>query len=477
MAGGNGVVRVDLAIIGAGPGGYAAAFLAADKGKKVALIEQSDALGGVCLNRGCIPSKALLHLAKLVNETREARAMGLSFAEPKIDVASIRKWKEQVVAQLAGGVAGLCKSRGIQWVRGRASFESSSRLRVEGSEVTAVEFGHAIVATGSRPAMPATFQIDDERVMNSTGALEMRDIPDRLLIVGGGYIGLEMGTVYAALGTKVTVVEVLDGILMGADRDLVRPLQKKLEERFEDILLKTKVVSLAAGKNGIDVGVEGPSGKETLTFDRVLVSVGRRPNTDGIGLENTGVKIGPKGFIEVDRKQRTADGRILAIGDVAGDPMLAHKASREGRVAVEALLGEPAEFDNLAIPAVVFTDPELAWCGLTELEAAAQGRKVEVVRYPWGASGRALTLGRTEGMTKVIFDPGTERVLGFGIVGVGAGELIAEGTLAVEMAAVAGDLGGTIHAHPTLSETLMESAELLHGTATHVFRKKKQPNA
>jgi len=473
MAGGNGVVKADIAVIGAGPGGYAAAFLAADKGKKVAIVEESSALGGVCLNRGCIPSKALLHLAKLINETREAREMGLGFDEPKIDVAAVRKWKEQVVSQLAGGVAGLCKSRGVQVVHGRATFESSSRLHIEGGDVGAVEFDHAIVATGSRPALPPTFQIKDDRVMNSTGALEIKDIPGRLLIVGGGYIGLEMGTVYAALGSKVTVVEVLDGILMGADRDLVRPLQKRLEQRFEALMLKTKVVSLSAAKGGIEVGIEGPRGKETLTVDRVLVSVGRKPNTDGLGLEKTAVKLSAKGFIEVDRKQRTADPRILAIGDVAGDPMLAHKASREGRVAVEALLGEPAEFDNLAIPAVVFTDPELAWCGLTETEAASQGRKVEVARFPWGASGRALTLGRTEGMTKVIFEPGTERVLGFGIVGVGAGELIAEGTLAVEMAAVAGDLGGTIHAHPTLSETLMESAELLHGTATHLFRKKK----
>ncbi len=473
MAGNDGVTRAEVVVIGAGPGGYAAAFLAADKGKKVALVEESPALGGVCLNRGCIPSKALLHLAKLIEETREAGEMGISFGEPKIDEAAIRKWKGHVVEQLAGGIAGLCKSRGVQLVRGRAVFESSSRLRIEGGDGGAVEFDHAIVATGSRPAIPPAFQVDDPRVMNSTGALQLEEIPGRLLVVGGGYIGLEMGTVYAALGSKVTVVELLDGILMGADRDLVRPLQKRLEERFEAILLKTKVVSLEAKKKGIDVHIEGPEGKQKLTFDRVLVSVGRKPNSDGLGLENTAVKVSAKGFIEVDRKQRTADPRILAIGDVAGEPMLAHKASREGRVAVEALLGEPAEFDNIAIPAVVFTDPEVAWSGLTETEAAAQGKKVEVARFPWGASGRALTLGRTEGMTKVIYDPGTERVLGVGIVGVGAGELIAEGNLAVEMAAVAGDLGGTIHAHPTLAETLMESAELLHGTATHLFRKKK----
>ncbi|HPA16392.1 MAG TPA: dihydrolipoyl dehydrogenase [Verrucomicrobiae bacterium] len=473
MAASENVRRAEIVVIGAGPGGYAAAFLAADKGKKVALVEDSSALGGVCLNRGCIPSKALLHLAKLINETREAREMGLSFADPKIDVATIRKWKGQVVDQLAGGVAGLCKSRGVQLVRGKAVFESSARLRIDGGDQGAVEFDHAIVATGSRPAVPPAFNIQDPRVMNSTGALQLDEIPGRLLVVGGGYIGLEMGTVYAALGSKVTVVELLDGILMGADRDLVRPLQKRLEGKFEAILLKTKVVSLETKKKGIDVGLEGPDGQKTLTFDRVLVSVGRKPNTEGLGLEKTGVKVNAKGFIEVDRKQRTADPRIWAIGDVAGEPMLAHKASREGRVAVEALLGEPAEFDNIAIPAVVFTDPEVAWCGLTENEASAQGRKVEVARFPWGASGRALTLGRTEGLTKVIYDPGTERVLGVGIVGVGAGELIAEGTLAVEMAAVAGDLGGTIHAHPTLSETLMESAELLHGTATHLFRKKK----
>lgn len=473
MAGSDVVRRAEIVVIGAGPGGYAAAFLAADKGKKVALVEESAALGGVCLNRGCIPSKALLHLAKLINETREAREMGLSFADPKIDVAGVRKWKGHVVEQLAGGIAGLCKSRGVELIRGRAVFESSARLRIEGGDGGAVEYDHVIIATGSRPAIPPAFQVDDPRVMNSTGALQVDEIPERLLVVGGGYIGLEMGTVYAALGSKVTVVELLDGILMGADRDLVRPLQKRLEEKFEAILLKTKVVSLDAKKKGIEVSLEGPDGSKRLTFDRVLVSVGRKPNTDGLGLEKTGVKVDAKGFIGVDRKQRTADPRILAIGDVAGEPMLAHKASREGRVAVEALLGEPAEFDNIAIPAVVFTDPEVAWCGLTETDAMAQGKKVDVARFPWGASGRALTLGRTEGLTKVIYDPETERVLGVGIVGVGAGELIAEGTLAVEMAAVAGDLGGTIHAHPTLSETLMESAELLHGTATHLFRKKK----
>jgi dihydrolipoamide dehydrogenase len=473
MAANEKLRRAEIVVIGGGPGGYAAAFLAADKGKKVAIVEESPALGGVCLNRGCIPSKALLHLARLVNETREAREMGLTFSDPKIDIASIRKWKEGVVGQLSSGVAGLCKSRGVEVVRGRGVFESSTRLRIEGGEGGAIEFDHAIVASGSRPFIPPALRVEDPRVMNSTGALAMEDIPERLLVVGGGYIGLEMGTVYAALGSKVTVVELLDGILMGADRDLVRPLQKRLEARFEAILLKTKVVGLEAKKKGIDVSLEGADGAKTLTFDRVLVSVGRRPNTDGLGLEKTKVKINGKGFIEADRKQRTADPHILAIGDAAGEPMLAHKASREGRVAVEALLGEPAEFDNMAIPAVVFTDPEVAWCGLTETEAMARGQKVEVARFPWGASGRALTLGRTEGLTKVIFDPGTERVLGVGIVGVNAGELIAEATLAVEMAAVARDLGGTIHAHPTLSETLMESAEMLHGTATHVFRKKK----
>lgn len=474
MAESGSVKRAEIVVVGAGPGGYAAAFLAADKGRKVAIVEESPALGGVCLNRGCIPSKALLHLARLVNETREAREMGLAFSDPKIDIASIRKWKEGVVGQLSSGIAGLCKSRGVEVVRGHGVFESSTRLRIEGGDgVEAVEFEHAIVASGSRPFIPPALRVEDPRVMNSTGALVLEDIPERLLIVGGGYIGLEMGTVYAALGSKVTVVELLDGILMGADRDLVRPLQKRLEARFEAILLKTKVVALDAKKKGIDVAIEGPDGAKKLTFDRVLVSVGRRPNTDGLGLEKTQVKVNDKGFIEVDRKQRTADPHILAIGDAAGEPMLAHKASREGRVAVEALLGEPAEFDNIAIPAVVFTDPEVAWCGLTETEAAARGQKVDVARFPWGASGRALTLGRTEGMTKVIYDPGTERVLGVGIVGVNAGELIAEGTLAVEMAAVARDIGGTIHAHPTLSETLMESAEMLHGTATHVFRKKK----
>jgi dihydrolipoamide dehydrogenase len=463
-----------LVVLGGGPGGYAAAFLAADKGMDVTVVEQSPELGGVCLHRGCIPSKALLHLAKMIDETSHSAAWGVAFEKPRIDLDGVRGFKAGVVSKLAGGVAGLAKSRGVRVVHGRGVFESSTRLRVEGPEgVTGLTFEHCIIATGSSPAMPKAFDLGDARVMDSTGALELKDVPARLLIIGGGYIGLEMGTVYAALGSAVTVVEFLDGLLPLADRDLVRPLHLRLEKRFKAILLKTKVAKLEAAPDGIHATLESESGTVTEVFDRVLVSVGRRPNGTGLGLENTKAVVNAKGFIECDRRQRTADPHILVIGDVAGEPMLAHKASREARVAVEGLLGEPVEFDHRAIPAVVFTDPELAWAGVTEMEAKAQGLEVNVARFPWAASGRALTLDRTEGLTKVIYDAATERVLGVGIVGVGAGEMIAEGALAVEMGACARDLAETIHAHPTLSETVMETAEVLHGTATHLFRKKR----
>ncbi len=467
--------HAQLVVIGGGPGGYPAAFEAADRDMDVTLVNDEELPGGVCLHRGCIPSKALLHIAKLINETREASQWGLSFTKPKIDLDKLREWKNSVVGKLTGGIGELCRARGVNLIQARASFLNSNTLALEKQDGRngELKFEHAILATGSSPTMPPIFDINDPRVMDSTGALELVDVPKRLLVVGGGYIGLEMGTVYAALGSDVTVVEMLSGLLLGADRDLVRPLAKRLVGMFKAIHLNTKVCSLTAKKNGIVAELEGEGVDPKQTFDRVLVSIGRTPSSRGIGLENTKVEIDEKGFVKVDNQQHTADPGIMAIGDVAGEPMLAHKATREAKVAVEVLAGEPAAFDNIAIPAVVFTDPELAWCGLTETDAKAAGRDIKVVRFPWAASGRAQTLSRTDGLTKLIFDPETQRVLGMGVVGPGAGELIAEGVLAVETAAVARDIVESIHAHPTLSETIMESAESFLGQATHMYRPKR----
>ncbi|MCA8986686.1 MAG: dihydrolipoyl dehydrogenase [Planctomycetaceae bacterium] len=468
-------LQAEIVVLGAGPGGYPAAFEAADKGKKVILVNDDVAPGGVCLNRGCIPSKALLHVAKLLNETQESAEWGITFAKPEINLDKLRDFKNGVVTGLTGGIRALCKARKVELVEARGSFLDSQTMSLafkDGSTKT-LAFETAIVATGSVPAMPGIFNIGDDRVMDSTGALELKDIPSRLLVIGGGYIGLEMGSVYAALGSEVTVVEMTDGLLPGADRDLVKPLQKMLEKHLHAIFLSTKVNKLTATAEGIVADLEGANAPAQATFDRVLVSVGRRPNAGNIGLEKTKVVVNERGFIEVNRRQQTADPNIYAIGDVAGEPMLAHKATREAKVAVDVILNEPAEFDAIAIPAVVFTDPELAWCGLTEAEAERDGRDVTVVRFPWAASGRAQTLSRTEGLTKLIFDTKTERILGMGIVGPGAGEMIAEGVLAVETAAVARDIAESIHAHPTLSETVMESAEGMFGQATHYFRPKK----
>ena len=468
--------HAQLVVLGGGPGGYPAAFEAADHGLQVVMIDQDPQPGGVCLNRGCIPSKALLHVAKLIHEAHESAAWGLTFAPPQIDLDKLRSFKSSVVGKLTGGVRQLCEARKVTLVQARGEFEGSQRLKLtypDGS-TGSMTFDHCIVAVGSRPAMPKTFDIGDPRVMDSTGALDLPDIPGRMLVIGGGYIGLEMGSVYAALGSKVTVVEMLPHILAGADRDLVTPLRKRLDGQFHAIHTSTKVNSLKATPEGIVTELEGEGVASPQTFDRVLVSVGRIPNGKGIGIERTRAKVTDRGFIEVDRNMRTADPQILAIGDVAGEPMLAHKATREAKVAVETLLGEPASFDNIAIPAVVFTDPEVAWCGLTETQAKEQGIEVNVVRFPWAASGRAQTIGRTEGLTKILFEPQTTRVLGVGIVGPGAGELIAEGVLAVETAAVARDLAESIHAHPTLSETIMESAEGAYAQATHVFRPKRK---
>ncbi len=464
--------HAEIVVIGAGPGGYPAAFAAADHGRKVVLINEEKDPGGVCLQRGCIPSKALLHVAKLIHEAADAAEHGLTFGKPKIDLDKLRAFKNGVIGQLTGGINSLCKARGVTLVNARATFANSNTLSLtkpDGS-TEQMTFDKAILASGSSPAMPSMFAIGDPRVMDSTGALALEDIPKKLLVIGGGYIGLEMGCVYAALGSEVTVVEMLSGILLGADRDLVRPLQKRLEGQFKAIHVNTQVQGLTAKKNGIVASLKGEGVAPEQTFDRVLVSVGRKPNSRNLGLENTKVQVDEKGFVRIDRCCRTADPNILAIGDVAGEPMLAHKATREAKVAVEALVGEPAEFDNIAIPAVVFTDPELAWCGLTETEAKAQERDVKVIRFPWAASGRAQSLARTEGLTKLIIDTKTERILGVGIVGVGAGELISEGVLAVETATVARDLADSIHPHPTLSETLMESAEAFIGQATHMYR-------
>lgn len=440
------------------------------------MVDQDPIPGGVCLNRGCIPSKALLHVAKLIHEAHESSAWGVTYSEPKIDLDRLRSFKGGVVERLTGGIRQLAKARNVECITARGEFLNSTTLKLSHADgsTSELEFEHCIIAVGSRPAFPAMFNIGDDRVMDSTGALNLPEVPSRLLVVGGGYIGLEMGSVYSALGAKVTVVEMLPDILMGADRDLVSPLRKRLEAQFEKILVNTKVLKLEATPDGIVVHLEGKDVTTPQTFDRVLVSVGRIPNGKGLGLEKTMAVVTDRGFIEIDRKQRTADPHLLAIGDVAGEPMLAHKATREAKVAVGTILGEPSEFDAVAIPAVVFTDPEVAWCGLTETQAKEQGRKVKVVRFPWAASGRAQTIGRTEGLTKIICDENTQRVLGVGIVGAGAGELIAEGVLAVETAALARDVAESIHAHPTLSETMMESAEAVFGQATHQYRPKRE---
>ena len=468
-----------LVVIGAGPGGYAAAFYAADMGLQVALVDSDPNPGGVCLYRGCIPSKALLHVAKVAGEARHASAWGLTYAEPKIDVDTLRAFKDGVVQRMVGGLGQLSRQRKILYIQGRASFVDAQTLSIElnkgGTE--SLSFQKAIIATGSRPAAVPALSIDSPRVMDSTAALDLPDIPKSLLVVGGGYIGLELGSVYAALGSKVTVVEMTGGLLPGADRDLAQLLHRQLEKTLHKILLNARVAEMKEGKNGVKVRIEGDTlsaADKDQTFDRVLVAAGRKPNSAVPGLEKTKVKIGDRGFITVDASMRTGEPHIYAIGDVVGEPMLAHKASHEARVAVDGVLGRSAVFEPQAIPAVVFTDPEVAWCGLTETEARQQGRKIEVAKFPWAALGRAVAIDRPEGLTKLIIEPSTERVLGVGIVGSGAGELIAEGVVAVEMAALASDLSLSIHAHPTLSETLMEAAEVFYGHSTHVHKPKRK---
>jgi dihydrolipoamide dehydrogenase len=442
---------------------------------QVTLIDAEPNPGGVCTFKGCIPSKALLHAARVLDEAKHAGNFGVSFGKPAIDVDKLRAWKDGVVKKQTGGLGLLAKARKVTYIQGRASFLDGKTLSVDaGSGQQRVEADYIIIATGSRPTTVPGVSIDSAKVLDSTTALELPDVPARLLVVGGGYIGLELGTVYAALGSKVTVVEMTDGLLPGADRDLAAVVAKRMGTVCEAILLETKVTGVKDEKQGLSVTFEGknaPAGAQN--FDRVLVAVGRRPNSAIAGLDKTRVKVNQRGFIEVDGQRRTAEPSIFAIGDVAGDPMLAHKASHEARVAVEVIHGRSSVFEPRAIPAVVFTDPEIAWCGLTETQAKAENREVATVRFPWAASGRAATLDRTEGLTKIICDAKTQRVLGVGIVGAGAGELIAEAVLAVETAAVARDLADSIHAHPTLSETLMESAEAVFGQATHMYRPKR----
>jgi dihydrolipoamide dehydrogenase len=467
----------NIAVVGGGPGGYAAAFLAADLGLKVTLIDTEPNPGGTCLYIGCIPSKALLHVAKTINEAKQAKDWGIDFGAPKIDLEKLRNWKQGVVGKLTGGLGVLSKQRGITFIQGRASFVNSNTLEIarehEGKPQEQ-SFDNIIIATGSYPTALPRLSLKSPRLIDSTGALSLQDVPSSLLVIGGGYIGLELGTVYAALGTRVSVVEMTGGLLPGADRDLVLPLARRVDKVFEKIMLNTKVVSLEETSEGIRATFDGDNVTEKQkTYDKVLVCVGRRPNSEVPGLENTRVEKDAKGFIKVDPQRRTTDPSIFAIGDVAGEPMLAHKASAEGRVAVEVIAGHNAAFEPRAIPAVVFTDPEIAWCGLTETQANAEGRAVKIARFPWAASGRATTLDRNDGVTKLIIDPQTERVLGMGITGPGAGDLISEGVLAVEMAALAGDVKLTIHPHPTLSETVMEAAEAYFGQSTHIYRPKR----
>jgi dihydrolipoyl dehydrogenase len=468
------MTSVQLVVVGGGPGGYAAAFLGADLGLSVALVDPEVNPGGVCVYRGCIPSKALLHVANLLDESRHAKAWGIEFAEPKIDLDKLREFKNNVVKRLTNGTGQLVKHRKVKYLQGWAEIVDAHNLRVKlasgGDEQ--VQFEHAILATGSMPAIPPALKVDDPRVMDSTAALDLPDIPKSLLVVGGGYIGLELGTVYATLGSAVTVVEMTAGLLPGADRDLVDVLAKRISKTMKSVLLNTRVVSMKPEAKGVRVAFEGEGAKEDL-FDRVLVSVGRVPNSKIPGLERTHVQVDQRGFIMVDEQRRTHEPSIFAIGDVVGEPMLAHKASHEGRVAVEVMAGENVAFAPRAIPAVVFTDPELAWAGLTEAQATKENRRVTIAKFPWGASGRAITLDRMDGLTKLILDPESERLLGVGLVGPGAGELIAEGVLAIEMGATATDLKLTIHPHPTLTETLMESAEVFFGQATHVYRPKR----
>ncbi len=464
-----------VTVIGAGPGGYAAAFYAADLGMDVTLIDKEINPGGVCLYRGCIPSKALLHAAKVINESKEAKTFGIEFGEPKINVDRLREWKNEVVKQLTGGLGIVSKQRKVKYIQGTASFINPTTLEIKKTDGSSEnhQFENVIIATGSVIATIPSLNIDSKRLLNSTSALDLPEIPKSLLVIGGGYIGLELGSVYRSLGTKVSVVEMMPGLLPGADRDLVSHLAKKIDKEFEKIILKAKVTELKEIKNGIKVKIETENGIEEHEYDYVLMSIGRKPYTKGLGLENAHVNVNERGWIKVNKQMKTDADNIYAIGDIVGEPMLAHKASHEARVAVDTIAGEKVAFEPLAIPAVIFTDPEIAWTGLTENLAKEKSINYEVAKFPWAASGRATTLGRSDGVTKLLLDPETQRILGVGICGPGAGELIAEGTLAIEMGANATDLKLTIHPHPTLSETIMEAAEAFFGQSTHMYKPKR----
>jgi dihydrolipoyl dehydrogenase len=472
--------KTQVAVIGGGPGGYAAAFLAADLGLEVTLIDPEKNPGGVCLYRGCIPSKALLHAAKVIDEAREGKVWGLHFSGLKVQHAKLQKWKNDVVARLTGGLGQLVQQRKINYLQAFAAFKDNRTLAVEevNGRQSSLSFEYAIIATGSGIAGIPGFDIDSERLLDSTAALNIEQIPKKFLVIGGGYIGLELGTVYAALGSQVTVVEMTSSLLPGVDPDLVRVLHKRLEERLAAILLQTTVKEVKVQKNGVKTALAGPDGdSKTHIFDKALLAVGRRPSSAGLGLNTTGIQVDSRGFIKVDNQRRTAEKHIFAIGDVAGEPMLAHKASHEGRITAEVIAGRQVAYEPAAIPAVVFTDPEIAWAGLMENEARRQGISHAVVKFPWAASGRAATLGRNDGLTKLVVDPQSGRILGMGIVGSGAGEMIAEGVLAIEMGANVTDVGLSIHPHPTLTETIMEAADLFQGSATHFYQPRRKQKA
>jgi dihydrolipoamide dehydrogenase len=467
-------IHAEVVVLGAGPGGYTAAFRAADLGKKVVLIERYPSLGGVCLNVGCIPSKALLHMAKVITEADDAAHAGITFGKPKIEIDKLRAWKDGVLGKLTKGLSGLAKQRKVQVITGRGEFTSANTIRVETAEGTkTVAFDSCIIAAGSSVAKIPGFPYEDPRIIDSTGALKLATVPKRMLIIGGGIIGLEMATVYDALGSKITVVELMDGLIPGADKDVVRPLAKRIEKRYEKILLKTKVAKIEAQKDGLKVTFEGPNGTTTDIFDAALMAVGRRPNGRELKAEAAGVAVNERGYIPVDKQQRTNVPHIYAIGDVCGEPMLAHKATHEAKIAAEVIAGHKAFFDAKTIPSVAYTDPEIAWMGLTETQAQAQGIEYDKAVFPWAASGRALATGRDEGLTKALFDKKSRRLLGAAMVGVNAGELIAEAVLALEMGADATDISLTIHPHPTLSETLFFAAEMAEGSITDLYVPKK----
>ena len=469
-------IKTQLVVIGAGPGGYPAAFRAADLGLEVTLIDHENNPGGVCLFRGCIPSKALLHVANIINDSEHAKELGITYTKPKVDIKKVAAWKNEVVTKLTGGAGFLAKQRKVKYIQGNAVFTDSKTIKItkeDGSE-DSVSFENCVIATGSRPTEIPGIKVDNKKILNSRGALDLESVPKEFLVIGGGYIGLEMGTVYAALGSNVTVVEMLDSILATVDKDFSKILHKKLEKEFKSILLKTKVLEVKDTKKGVKVKFENSEGVFEHEYGKVLVSIGRKPNSENIGLENTKVKINKRGFIEIDQQRKTSDPNIYAVGDVAGDPMLAHKATHEGRVVAEVIAGKDVAYDATTVPAVIFTDPEIAWCGLTEEEAKEKKIDIKVTKFPWGASGRAITLNRTDGLTKLVFETETERLLGVGVVGPGAGELISEGVLAVEMASRASDISLSIHPHPTLTETFMEAAEMFYGNSTHIIRSKKK---